>query len=67
VYQDLEVKAISRLESLYQYQVEVGRTALEQATEMVNNDDKSELVATIADALKRLEEPKKILEANLPA
>ena len=34
---------------------------------MVNNDDKSELIATIADALKRLEEPKKILEANLPA
>ena len=67
VYQDLEVKAISRLESLYRYQVEVGRNALEQAHEMVNNDDKSELIATIAHALKRLEAPKKILDANLPA
>ncbi|MBQ8965694.1 dynamin family protein [Ruminococcus sp.] len=67
VYQDLEVKAISRLESLYQYQVELSRNALEQAKEMVNNEDKSELIATLSDALKRLEAPKKILDANLPA
>lgn len=33
VYQDLEVKAASRLDSLYQYQVEMGRDALNQAKE----------------------------------
>ena len=67
VYQDLEVKAISRLESLYRYQVELSRNALSQAQEMVNNEDKSETLATLSDALQRLEEPKKILDANLPA
>lgn len=67
VYQDLEVKAISRLESLYKYQVELSRNAIDQAKEMVDNDDKSELLATLSDALKRLEAPKKILDANLPA
>ena len=67
VYQDLEVKAISRLESLYKYQVELSRNAIDQAKEMVDNEDKSELLETLADALKRLEAPKKILDANLPA
>jgi hypothetical protein len=67
VYQDLEVKAISRLESLYQYQVELSRNAIDQAKEMMDNEDKSELLETLADALKRLEAPKQILDANLPA
>lgn len=67
VYQDLEVKAISRLESLYQYQVELSRNALNQAQEMIDSGDNEELVATLSDALQRLEAPKKILDENLPA
>ena len=67
VYQDLEVKAISRLDSLYQYQVELNRNALNQAQEMMDSGDNEELVATLSDALKRLEAPRKILDENLPA
>ena len=67
VYQDLEVKAISRLDSLYQYQVELSRNALNQAQEMVDSGDNEELVATLSDALKRLEAPRRILDENLPA
>ena len=62
VYQDLEVKAISRLDSIYQYQVEMGREALSQAQEMVANVDNDQLNAALADAMSRLEEPKKLLD-----
>ncbi len=64
VYQDLEVKAISRLDSLYQYQVELGRDALSQAQQMIDSYDNEVLNSTLTDAMARLEEPKKLIMQN---
>jgi len=62
VYQDLEVKAASRLDSLYQYQVEMGRDALNQAKEMMSRYDNDEIISTLAEAKRRMREPKQLLE-----
>lgn len=61
VYKDLEVKAGSRLDSLYQYQVELSREALAQAKEMVDSYGNTELRANISDALARLEAPRALI------
>lgn len=61
VYQDLEVKAASRLDSLYQYQVELGRAALNQAKEMMNSYDNEEIIRTLEEAKRRMAEPREIL------
>lgn len=65
VYQDLEVKAASRLDSLYQYQVEMGRDALNQAKEMMNRYDTDEIIATLNEAKKRMEEPSALLKEKI--
>lgn len=65
VYQDLEVKAASRLDSLYQYQVEMGRDALNQAKEMMNRYDADEIIATLNEAKKRMEEPSALLKEKM--
>lgn len=62
VYQDLEVKAISRLDSLYQYQVEMGREALSQAKDMMNSGNNEEVKKTLEEAEKLMKEPGEILE-----
>ncbi len=62
VYQDLETKAISRLDSLYQYQVEMGREALVQAQQLMTDYDNDEIRETLAQAKEMLAEPVKILE-----
>ena len=62
VYQDLEVKAISRLDSLYQYQVEMGREALSQAKDMMNSGNNEEVKKTLEEAEMLMKEPGKILE-----
>ncbi len=62
VYQDLEVKAASRLDSLYQYQVELGRAALNQAKEMMNSYDNEEIIRTLEEAKRRMAEPREILQ-----
>lgn len=62
VYQDLEVKATSRLDSLYQYQVELGRAALNQAKEMMNSYDNEEIIRTLEEAKRRMAEPREILQ-----
>ncbi|MBR1740228.1 MAG: dynamin family protein [Ruminococcus sp.] len=61
VYQDLEVKAISRLDSLYQYHVDMGRNALSQAQEMLDSGDNEELLATLAEAKSLMEGPGELL------
>ena len=61
VYQDLEVKAISRLDSLYQYQVEMSRDAIAKAKAMAESGDNAELNATLQEAIERLREPKRML------
>lgn len=66
VYQDLEVKAIQRLDSLYQYQVDMCREALGQAKEMMNScDNADEISAILDDAWQRLTEPALILAEHL--
>lgn len=62
VYKDLEVKAISRLDSLYQYQVDLGREALTQAQELVADHDDKEIHETIKRAEELMKEPLGILE-----
>ena len=61
VYQDLEVKAISRLDSLYQYQVDLGREALVQAKEMMSRYDNGEIRDTLDEARKLMSAPAEIL------
>ncbi len=65
VYQDLEVKAASRLDSLYQYQVETGRDALNQAKEMMNRYDTDEIISTLNEAKKRMAEPSALLKEKM--
>lgn len=62
VYQDLEVKAISRLDSLYQYQVDMGREALNQAQEVLSGYDDDEIHSALNEARELLKEPKMILD-----
>lgn len=58
VYQDLEVKALQRLDSIYQYQAEMGRETLNQAKEMLVSFD----VKTIGDTLSKAND---LIEASL--
>ena len=63
VYQDLEVKALARLDSLYQYQVELGREALNQARDMMTRYNNEEIRATIGEAQRLMKEPSEILNS----
>ena len=61
VYQDLETKAAARLDSLYQYQVEMGREALNQAQQLMMVYDNDEIRQTLVEAKQMLAEPQRIL------
>ncbi|MBR1750348.1 MAG: dynamin family protein [Ruminococcus sp.] len=64
VYQDLETKAISQLESICRYQTEVGRKALEQAKEVSASSElkEEEVNKALSTAVSILKEPARILE-----
>jgi hypothetical protein len=62
VYQDLEVKAASRLDALYQYQVDMGREALNHAKEMMSRYDNGEITAVLREAKMMMREPKEKLD-----
>ena len=62
VYQDLETKAISQLESICRYQTELGRSALEQAKEVSGEFDEDFVDNTLKTALSILKEPARLLE-----
>lgn len=62
VYQDLEIKALEQLDSIYRYQAELGRNALGQAKQMLESSDRDNIADTLHEALDMLEEPMAILE-----
>ena len=61
VYQDLETKALSRLEGLYKYQIGLNKEAISQTQEMIGQLDDNEIRTTISKARELLKEPQKIL------
>jgi hypothetical protein len=61
VYQDLETKALSRLEGLYKYQLSLNKEAISQTQEMIGQLGDSEIKAAIAKAREMLKEPEQIL------
>jgi hypothetical protein len=61
VYQDLETKALSRLEGLYKYQLSLNKEAISQTQEMIGQLGDSEIKAAIAKARDLLKEPEQIL------
>ena len=63
VYQNLEIKANAMLDGMYQYQIEMGREALNQAKEMMSDCNNSELKATLEEARKLMVEPAEMLKA----
>lgn len=62
VYQDLETKALSRLEGLYKYQLSLNKEAISQTQEMIGQLGDSEIKAAIAKARDLLREPEDILK-----
>ena len=62
VYQDLEVKALQRLDDLYHHQAEAGREALNQAKQMLTNSDAQRIRDTLARANALVEECIDVLE-----
>ena len=62
VYQDLETKALARLESLYKYQIGLNKEAISQTQEMIGQLGGSEIKAAIEKAKQMLTEPESILE-----
>ncbi|NLZ46636.1 MAG: hypothetical protein GX896_08100 [Clostridiales bacterium] len=62
VYQDLEVKSCQRLDSIYQYQTEVGKETLSQAREMLNIFDNKTIGITLAKANLYLRKSARVLE-----
>ncbi len=61
VYQDLEVKACTRLDEIYRCQAEVGREALNQAKEMLVSFDGKTIGDTLSRANSLLEQAAEIL------
>ncbi|MGN0632981.1 MAG: dynamin family protein [Oscillospiraceae bacterium] len=62
VYQDLEVKALQQLDSIYQYQAEIGKEAIGQAKQIMESYDGEQIGQTLKEALDLLKEPMEILE-----
>ena len=62
VYQDLEVKALQRLDDLYHHQAEAGREALNQAKQMLTNSDAQRIRDTLERANALVEECIDVLE-----
>lgn len=62
VYQDLEVKALQRLDDLYHHQAEVGREALNQAKQVLTSYDGQRVGDTLSRANALVEECIDILE-----
>lgn len=62
VYQDLEIRALQQLDSIYQYQAELGKEALGQAKQMMENYDREHIGKTLRDALEVIQKPIDILE-----
>ena len=62
VYQDLEVKAIQRLDSIYHHQAEAGKDALDRAKEVIVTVDGKTIGDTLARANALVEECIDILE-----
>jgi hypothetical protein len=62
VYQDLEVKALQQLDSIYQYQAEIGKEALGHAKQIMESYDSEEVGKTLKDALDMIQEPVEILK-----
>ena len=62
VYQDLEVKAVQQLDSIYQYQAEIGKEALGQAKQMLESYDREHIGKTLREALETIQEPVDILK-----
>ena len=62
VYQDLETKALARLESLYKYQIGLNKEAISQTQEMIGQLGGGEIKAAIEKAKAMLREPESILE-----
>ena len=63
VYQDLETKALSRLEGIYKYQIGMNKEALTQTKEMIGQLDDAQIRDAIAKAREMLKEPESILRS----
>lgn len=61
VYQDLEVKALQQLDSIYQYQAEIGKEALGHAKQIMESYDSEQVERTLKVALEQIAEPMEIL------
>ncbi|MCD8095391.1 MAG: dynamin family protein [Ruminococcus sp.] len=61
VYQDLEVKALGQLDSIYQYQAEIGKEAIGHAKQILDSYDSQQIGSTLSDAMDILKEPMEIL------
>lgn len=62
VYQDLEVKALQQLDSIYQYQAEIGKEALGHAKQIMESYDSAQIGKTLKEALDMIREPVEILK-----
>ncbi|MGN0595414.1 MAG: dynamin family protein [Hominimerdicola sp.] len=62
VYQNLEIKANAMLDGMYQYQIELGREALNQAKQMMADSNNSQLKATLEEARMLMKEPEQMLK-----
>lgn len=62
VYQDLEVKALQQLDSIYQYQAEIGKEALGHAKQIMESYDSAQIGKTLKEALDMIQEPIEILK-----
>ena len=62
VYQDLETKAVSQLESICKYQTELGRNALEHAKDVSGRYSYEDVSDALGTAMSILKEPARILE-----
>lgn len=62
VYQDLEVKAIAQLDSIYQYQAEIGKEALGHAKQIMESYSGAQIGKTLREALDMLKEPIELLK-----
>lgn len=62
VYQDMEIKALQQLDSIYQYQAEIGKETLGHARQIMESYDSEQIGKTLREALELMKEPQEILE-----
>ncbi len=62
VYQDLEVKALSQLDGIYQYQAEIGKEAIGHAKQILESCDGEQIGRVLNEAMELLQEPIDILK-----